>query len=160
MGFHASRSLCVAAYMYQIASAHETAYTIDATTADESAVNGSTWTGELKLYKDANFRSLLLTLTFNTANLCFNLACGDIDDEISSASWKGLPLKAFFPGGTTSLLVFYRDIDCTGDSQGWPTSYEKAPNFGAVEINDAASSFMFVKVATGVKNGVHKICDY
>ncbi|KAE8899044.1 hypothetical protein PF005_g17875 [Phytophthora fragariae] len=160
MGFHASRSLCVAAYMYQIASAHETAYTIDATTADESAVNGSTWTGELKLYKDANFRSLLLTLTFNTANLCFNLACGDIDDEISSASWKGLPVKAFFPGGTTSLLVFYRDIDCTGDSQGWPTSYEKAPNFGAVEMNDAASSFMFVELAFGVENGVHEICDY
>ncbi|KAE8990234.1 hypothetical protein PR001_g21553 [Phytophthora rubi] len=96
MAFYAALSLFVAMYMYQIASAHETAYTIDATTADESAVNSSTWTGELKLYKDTNFRSLLLTLTFNTAKLCFNLACGDIDDEISSASWKGLPLKASF----------------------------------------------------------------
>lgn len=147
--------------VFLVTAVHSTTpYTIDATSEDESAVNGSTWTGQLKLYKDASFRSLLITITFNTANLCFNLACGDIEDAISSASWTGLPLAASFPGGTTSLLRFYRGIDCTGDSQGWPTSFEKAPNFGAVGINDVASSFMFLQYATGVENGVQKICDY
>ncbi|KAG6975648.1 hypothetical protein JG688_00002159 [Phytophthora aleatoria] len=109
---------------------------------------------------DTNFRSLLITLKFNTANLCFNLACGDIDDAVSSATWKGLPLLARFNGGTNSLLMFYQGIDCTGVSQGWPTSAEKAADFGTVGINDVASSFMFLQNYTGVHNGIQSICDY
>ncbi|KAG7382520.1 hypothetical protein PHYPSEUDO_004787 [Phytophthora pseudosyringae] len=143
-----------------LACSHSTSYTIDATGEDESTRTTPSWTGELKLYKKINFQSLLITLTFNTANLCFNLACGDIDDDISSASWKGLPLKAYFRGGTTSLLMFYSGIDCTGVSQGWPSSYEKAPNFGTVEMNDVTSSFMFLQNSTGVLNGIQSICDY
>ncbi|KAG7378539.1 hypothetical protein PHYBOEH_000337 [Phytophthora boehmeriae] len=132
--------------------------TINAT-AGEFATTTSSWTGELKLYKNINFDSLLLTLTFQTSNLCFNLACGDMNDQISSASWKGLPLKAGFKGGSTTLLMFYRDIDCTGVSQGWSTSYDQAPDFRAVEINDVASSFMFLERDTSATNGIQTICD-
>ncbi|ETI42002.1 hypothetical protein F441_12774 [Phytophthora nicotianae CJ01A1] len=153
------RTLRVVVAALLLTSTHSISYTIDATQADESTAT-SPWTGQVKLYKDTNFRSLLITLKFNTANLCFNLACGDIDDAVSSATWKGLPLQAYFSGGTTSLLMFYRGIDCAGVSQGWPTSTEKAADFGAVGINDAASSFMFLQNYTGVHNGIQSICDY
>jgi len=136
-------------------------YLIDATAAaHESTQANSSWTGELKLFQKGNFQSLLLTLTFNTANLCFNLACGALDDDVSSASWKGLPLSAHFPGGTSSLLMFYRGIDCTGINQGWPTSNENTPSFADVGMNDLVSSFMFLENDTGVQNGVQSICDY
>ncbi|KAF4029027.1 hypothetical protein GN244_ATG19278 [Phytophthora infestans] len=151
--------LNVAVTALLMAGACSTSYTIDATRSDESTLTSS-WTGQLKLYKDTNFRSLLITLKFNTANLCFNLACGDIDDAVSSATWKGLPLQAYFNGGTTSLLMFYRGLDCTGVSQGWPTSAENAADFGTVGISDVASSFMFLRSYTGVHNGIQSICDY
>jgi hypothetical protein len=86
--------------------------------------------------------------------------CGALDDNVSSATWIGLPVPADAINGSSSMIMFYRGIDCTGPSKGWPTSYESTPSLKDVGLDDLASSVMFLDNDTEVRNGIQNICSY
>ncbi|OWZ21194.1 hypothetical protein PHMEG_0004287 [Phytophthora megakarya] len=111
-----------------------------------SSATGDNFSGEIKFYRDINYRYNLALFAFGKSNRCFNLACGDYNDAVSSVKWSGLP-------GSSTNVVFYVDTGCTGKSKTYSTSLNGVKNFVDEGINDAISSFMVTQSSEKIENG-------
>ncbi|GMF36710.1 unnamed protein product [Phytophthora lilii] len=112
------------------------------------------FSGNIKLYRDIRHRHILVMLEFTKANRCFNMACGDYNDAVSSVKWSGLPTS-----GAKSVVAFYVDTDCKGRSKKFSTSLGTVASFDDEEINDAISSFMVLESSEEIENGVTSLCS-
>ncbi|OWY91570.1 hypothetical protein PHMEG_00039790 [Phytophthora megakarya] len=117
-----------------------------------STAAGDKFSGEINFYRDSNYRYNLALFTFSQSNRCFNLACGDLNDAVSSARWSGLP-------GSNTKIKFYFDTGCTGISRTYSTILNGVKNFVEAHINDAISSFMITQWSEIVDNGETNVCS-
>ncbi|KAG6617178.1 uncharacterized protein IUM83_04746 [Phytophthora cinnamomi] len=123
------------------------------------SVAAGEFSGQIQLYRDTSYRHLLALFAFTKSNRCFNMACGDYNDAVSSVEWSGLPTSASYEGETKAHVVFYVDTDCTGKSKQFPTSLGSVSSFADYDINDAISSFMVLETSDGIENGKTSICS-
>ncbi|GMF46865.1 unnamed protein product [Phytophthora fragariaefolia] len=98
-------------------------------------------------------------ITSLISNRCFNIACGDYKDAVSSVEWSGLPTKASFGSNTKAHIVFYVNKDCAGKSKRFSTSLGSVPSFVDQGINDEILSFMVLETSEKVENGEISICS-
>lgn len=82
--------------------------------AASCSVTSGEFSGQINLYRDINYRNNLALFAFTRSNRCFNLACGDYNNAVSSVSWSGLPTSASYDGEKNAHIVFYVDTYCTG----------------------------------------------
>lgn len=96
---------------------------------------------------------------FTKANRCFNMACGDYNDAVSSVKWSGLPTSASYGNGAKAKVMFYVNTDCTGKSKSYSTSLDGVKSFVDEGINDDISSFMVLQSSDEIENGVTSLCS-
>ncbi|KAF1779657.1 hypothetical protein GQ600_2820 [Phytophthora cactorum] len=109
------------------------AMTINTATAEFS--------GDIRFYRDINYRHNLALFEFTKSNRCFNLACGNYNDAVSSVNGV------------------YVNTDCTGKSKSYSTSLSGVKSFVDEGINDVISSFMVLESSEKVENGVTSLCS-
>ncbi|KAF4029026.1 hypothetical protein GN244_ATG19277 [Phytophthora infestans] len=124
---------------------------INAATAEFSA--------KITFYRDINYRYNLALFEFTKSNRCFNLACGDYKNAISSVKWSGLPTSASYDGSSNAKVVFYVSSNCSGKSKSYSTSLSGVKSFVDEGINDAISSFMVLESSESVENGSTSLCS-
>ncbi|KAE8899043.1 hypothetical protein PF005_g17876 [Phytophthora fragariae] len=129
------------------------------TVAASIAVVAGEFSGQIQLYRDTSYRYNLVLFAFTKSNRCFNLACNDYNDAVSSVDWSGLPTTASYDGVTKAHIVFYTDTDCTGQNKQFPTSWGKVPSFVDYDMNDAISSFMVLETSKEIENGKINLCS-
>ncbi|ETP39856.1 hypothetical protein F442_12727 [Phytophthora nicotianae P10297] len=117
------------------------------------------FSGTIRLYRDIDYRHNLALFEFTKSNRCFNVACGNYNDAISSVKWSGLPTTASYDGSSNAKVVFYVNADCKGKSKSYSTSLSGVKSFVDEGINDAISSFMVLESSESVENGIASLCS-
>ncbi|KAG3013517.1 hypothetical protein PC121_g5442 [Phytophthora cactorum] len=56
-----------------------------------ASITPEPFSGDIEFYRDVNSKHILGTMKINVANRCYNLDCGNLNDNISSVTWSGLP---------------------------------------------------------------------
>ncbi|ETI41994.1 hypothetical protein F443_12807 [Phytophthora nicotianae P1569] len=75
-------------------------------------LNGTQLSAQLKLYDGVYYDNPFALITFEVANRCYQLDCGNLDNRVASARWSGLPTQGWLRKNV--LISFYADADCKG----------------------------------------------
>ncbi|EGZ07358.1 hypothetical protein PHYSODRAFT_528886 [Phytophthora sojae] len=88
-------------------------------------------------------------------NRCYNVNCTNIDDNIKSAKWDGLPITGL---AGKAYLTFYADVNCKGNK----TTVLLPHNGGVREFvyPDGISSFMVRSESRRRLHGIVNVCSW
>lgn len=103
--------------------------------------------GELRIYKEADFKRLLRIIRVSTENLCYNMPCADLSGVISSAKLTGLPAT-----GWLVKIAFYTGSNCACKSIVLNTNAEEVRHFADFGIDDATTSFAVLQTSTAMEH--------
>ncbi|KAG2766605.1 hypothetical protein PC129_g11548 [Phytophthora cactorum] len=124
-----------------------------------ASITPEPFSGDIEFYRDVNSKHILGTMKIKVANRCYNLDCGNLNDNISSVTWSGLPEKATYDGQAEAQVAFYVHNKCAGSSQRFSTTRGGVSSFTVAGINDVVSSFMLLQFSAGIENGTRSICE-
>lgn len=116
--------------------------------------------GELRIYKDADFKRLRRIIGVSTGNLCYNMACSELNDIVSSARWTGLPTKASAFSDDQVKIAFYADSHCSGRTVVVNTNAGEVRNFAELGMDNATTSFAVLESSMAITNGEANVCEW
>ncbi|KAL4139355.1 hypothetical protein PRIC2_002852 [Phytophthora ramorum] len=115
--------------------------------------------GELRLYKEPEFRRLRRLMRVSTSNLCYDMPCAYLNTIISSARWSGLPTTgATFADGQIKI-AFYAGSNCTGKVVAVNTNVGQVDNFAKFGMDNATASFAVLETSTTMQHESSNICE-
>ncbi|GMF66115.1 unnamed protein product [Phytophthora lilii] len=75
--------------------------------------------GFVELYRDANFQHKLRTVQNVIPDRCYRLACGALNNVVTSAQWGDLPTYGKMLSTGESVTAFYTGYDCSDLPTHW-----------------------------------------
>ncbi|CAI5717138.1 unnamed protein product [Peronospora destructor] len=117
--------------------------------------------GELRIYKEPEFKRLRRIIGVSRGNLCYDMPCADLSGTISSARWMGLPATtgSTFAEGHVKI-AFYAGSNCTGKSIVLNTSAGEVRNFANFGMDNATTSFAVLQTSTAMQHATSNICEW
>lgn len=116
--------------------------------------------GELRIYKDADFKRLRRIIGVSTGNLCYNMACPELNDVVSSARWTGLPTTASVFSDGQVKMAFYTDSQCMGNAVAVSANVGEIRNFAELGMDNVTTSFAVLEASMAITNGVANVCEW
>eukprot|EP00644_Phytophthora_capsici_P012815 jgi/Phyca11/101569/e_gw1.5.1408.1 len=113
--------------------------------------------GELRIYKEPDFKRLRRIIGVSVGNLCYDMPCSDLSGSISSARWTGLPLNFV---GHQVKLAFYVGNNCTGKTTVVNTSEGEIGDFGKFGMDNVTTSFAVLETSTTMQHASTNICNW
>ncbi|GMF11423.1 unnamed protein product [Phytophthora lilii] len=120
----------------------------------------SAMNGELRIYKEPDFKRLRRIIGVSTTNLCYDMSCSELNDITLSAKWTGLLTdgSAFSDGQVK--IAFYAGANCTGEAAVLNTSRGRIHNFAEIGMNKTITSFAVLETSTTMLHGTSKVCEW
>ncbi|RMX63799.1 hypothetical protein DD238_006099 [Peronospora effusa] len=115
--------------------------------------------GELRIYKEPEFKRLRRIIKVSTGNLCYDMRCADLSRTISSARWTGLPATGSTFAEGHVKIAFYAGSNCTGKSIVLNTSAGEVRNLANFGMDIATTSFAVLQTSTVMKHATSNICE-
>ncbi|CAH0481472.1 unnamed protein product [Peronospora belbahrii] len=114
---------------------------------DTAAMNG-----ELRIYKEPEFKRLRRIIGVSVENLCYDMPCADLRDVMSSARWTELPAMGSIFADEHVKIAFYAGSNCTGKLVLLNTDAGKVRNFADYGMDNAITSFAVLKTLTAMQH--------
>ncbi|CAI5726325.1 unnamed protein product [Peronospora farinosa] len=115
--------------------------------------------GELRMYKEPEFKRLRRIIKVSTGNLCYDMPCADLSRTISSARWTGLPATGSTFAEGHVKIAFYAGSNCTGKSIVLNTNAGEVRNFANFGMDIATTSFAVLQTSTVMQHATSNICE-
>lgn len=116
--------------------------------------------GELRVYKEPEFKRLRRIIGVSTSNLCYDMPCADLTDSISSARWTGLPATGSVFNDGQVKIAFYTGGNCTGKAVVVNTIKGEVRNFADFRTDNATASFAILENSTAMKHATANVCQW
>lgn len=116
--------------------------------------------GELRIYKEPDFKRLRRIIGISTGNLCYDMPCADLSGAISSARWMGLPATGSTFADRQVKITFYAGSNCTGKIILLNTNAGEVRNFAHFGMDNATTSFAVLETSTTMLHATSNICEW
>ena len=116
--------------------------------------------GELRIYKEPEFKRLRQIIRVATTNLCYDMPCADLSGTISSARWTKLPVTGSIFAEGYVKIAFYAGSNCTGRSVVLNTKAGEVRNFAYFGMDNATTSFAVLQTSTVMQHATKNICEW
>jgi hypothetical protein len=118
------------------------------------------FTGELRIYKGADFKRLRRILGVSTSNLCYDMPCASLSEIAASAKWTGLPATGAAFSDGQAKIAFYMGSNCTGVVAMLNTSRGQVDDFGPLGMYRAITSFAVLETSTEMEHPASNVCQW
>ncbi|GMF67241.1 unnamed protein product [Phytophthora fragariaefolia] len=122
--------------------------------------NAVAMSGELRIYKEPEFKRLRRLITVFVGDVCYDMSCPQLNDITSSARWSGLPVTGPAFTESQAKIAFYAGGNCTGKAAVVSTRVGQIPNFAAFGMDNAISSFAVLGTSTAMLHKSSDVCAW
>ncbi|OWZ09581.1 hypothetical protein PHMEG_00017693 [Phytophthora megakarya] len=116
--------------------------------------------GELRIYREPNFKRLRRIIGVSTGNLCYDMPCSDLSGAISSARWTGIPTTGSPLSDGEVKIAFYAGNNCTGKAVVLNTIVGEVSNFADFGKDNATTSFAVLEMSMAMLHPTTDVCKW
>ncbi|KAG7383467.1 hypothetical protein PHYPSEUDO_003629 [Phytophthora pseudosyringae] len=114
--------------------------------------------GELRIYREPNFKRLRQLIRVTAGNLCYDMPCATLSSSISSSRWTGLPTTGSNFADGQVKIAFYAATNCTGNATVLNTSVGEVSNFAQFGMDNAITSIAVLETSTAMLHESKDLC--